>query len=152
MIKNIYLLPSRYRQEKSMISKKIVLKFNQNLADQPIIYKLVKHFNLEFNILKAHINPNKEGLMVLGLSGEENEINQGIDYLKKLGLIVQPLSQSIIQNNDRCTHCGVCISICPTEALVLDSNTRKIHFYGDKCIACEQCIPTCPLRAMEVYF
>lgn len=135
-----------------MISKKIVLKFNQNLADQPIIFKLVRRFNLEFNILKAHINSNKEGLMVLGLSGEKDKINQGINYLKEIGIIVQPLSQSIIRNNNRCTHCGVCISICPTEALVLDPDTRKIHFYDDKCIACEQCIPTCPLRAMEVHF
>lgn len=135
-----------------MISKKIVLKFNQNLADQPIIFKLVRRFNLEFNILKAHINPNKEGLMVLGLSGEKDKINQGINYLKEIGIIVQPLSQSIIRNNNRCTHCGVCISICPTEAIVLDPDTRKIHFYDDKCIACEQCIPTCPLRAMEVHF
>ena len=135
-----------------MISKKVVLKFNQNLSDQPIIYKLIKHYNLEFNILKAHINPKKEGLMVLGLSGEENEINQGLNYLKELGLTIQPLSQSIIRNIDRCTHCGVCISICPAEALVLDSDTRKVHFYGEKCIVCEQCITTCPIRAMDISY
>lgn len=135
-----------------MISKKIVLKFNHNLSDQPIIYKLIKRYDLEFNILKAHINPNKEGLMVLGLAGAENEIKQGIEYLKELGLIIQPLSQNIIRNNNRCTHCGVCISVCPADALVLDSDTRKVNFYDDKCIVCEQCITTCPVRAMEISF
>jgi len=135
-----------------MISKRIVLKFPQRLVDQPIVCKLVKCFDLEFNILKAHVTPKEEGLLVLGLSGEEEDYNKGINYLKELGLIVQPLSQDIIWNSTRCTHCGVCITICPTEALILDSHTRKVHFDDNKCIACELCIPACPLRAMEVHF
>ena len=135
-----------------MISKRIVLKFPQRLVDQPIVCKLVKCFDLEFNILKAHVTPKEEGLLVLGLSGEEEDYNKGINYLKKLGVIVQSLSQDIIWNSTRCIHCGICITVCPSEALVLDLHTRKVHFYEDKCIACELCIPACPLRAMEVYF
>jgi len=135
-----------------MISKRIVLKFPHRLADQPIVCNLSKYFNLEFNILKAYIIPKEEGLLILGLSGEEENYHKGINYLKKLGVIVQSLSQSIIRNSARCSHCGVCISVCPTEALVLDIPTRKVHFYENKCIACKLCLPTCPLRAMEIHF
>ncbi|MFC2061218.1 4Fe-4S binding protein [Elusimicrobiota bacterium] len=60
--------------------------------------------------------------------------------------------QDIIRSSARCTQCGVCITVCPTEALVLDSHTRKVHFYDNKCIACELCVPACPPRAMEVHF
>ena len=135
-----------------MISKRIVLKFPHRLADQPIVCNLSKYFDLEFNILKAYIIPKEEGLLILGLSGKAENYNKGIDYLKKLGVIVQSLSQSIIRNSARCSHCGVCISVCPTEALVLDIPTRKVHFYENKCIACKLCLPTCPLRAMEIHF
>lgn len=135
-----------------MISKRIVLKFPHRLADQPIVCNLAKYFDLEFNILKAYIIPKEEGLLILDLSGGEENYNKGINYLKELGVIVQSLSQGIIQNSTRCTHCGVCITICPAEALILDPYTRKVHFYENKCIACELCLPACPLRAMEVHY
>ena len=56
-----------------MYSQKIVLHFPYTLVDKPIIYKLTKDFDLEFNILKAVVNPEEEGLMVLELKGDEEE-------------------------------------------------------------------------------
>ena len=135
-----------------MISKRIVLRFPNRLIDQPIVCKLVKDYDLEFNILKAYVTPREEGLLVLELKGQDEEYHRGIDYLIRIGVRIQPLSQDIIRNNARCTHCGICISVCPTGALVIDSITRKVHFYDNKCIACELCIPACPPRAMEVHF
>jgi len=135
-----------------MISKRIVLKFPHRLVDQPIVCKLVKEYNLEFTILKAYVTPREEGLLVLELTGEDNNFEKGMDYLKKTGVTIQPLSQDIIRNETRCTDCGACVTICPTGALVLDNLTRKVHFYDNKCIACELCIKACPVRAMEVHF
>jgi len=135
-----------------MISKRIVLRFPNRLIDQPIVCKLVKDYDLEFNILKAYVTPREEGLLVLELKGQDEEYHKGIDYLTRIGVRIQPLSQDIIRNNARCTHCGICVSVCPTGALVIDSITRKVHFYDNKCIACELCIPACPPRAMEVHF
>jgi len=135
-----------------MISKRIVLKFPHRLVDQPIICNLVKHYNLDFSILKAYVTPREEGLLVLELTGENKNYEKGIEYLKKSGVTVQPLSQDIIRNETRCTDCGACVTICPAGALVLDNLTRKVHFYDNKCIACELCIKACPVRAMEVHF
>ena len=135
-----------------MISKRIVLHFPHRLVDQPIVYKLVKDYNLQFNILKAYVTPQEEGLMVLQLTGEDKNFNEGIEYLQSCGVRIQPLSQDVIRNESKCTDCGVCVPICPTGALVVDPFTRKVHFYDNKCIACELCIPACPPRAMEVHF
>jgi ferredoxin len=135
-----------------MISKRIVLRFPTRLVDQPVVCKLAKDYNLEFNILKAYVTPREEGLLVLELKGEDDDYNKGIAYLSGVGVRIQPLSQDIIRNNGKCTHCGACVVICPTGALVLDPITRKVHFYDNKCIACELCVPACPPRAMEVYF
>lgn len=135
-----------------MITKRIVLHFPHRLVDQPIVYKLVKDYNLKFNILKAYVTPQEEGLMVVELCGEDADFNKGMEYLKTSGVKVQPLSEDIIRNEAKCTDCGVCVPICPTQALVVDSLTRKVHFYDNKCIACELCVKICPTRAMEVRF
>jgi len=135
-----------------MISKRIVLHFPHRLVDQPIVYKLVKDYDLQFNILKAYVTPQEEGLMVLELVGEDDNFNKGIEYLGSCGVKIQPLSQDVIRNEAKCTDCGACVPICPTNALVIDPLTRKVHFYDNKCIACELCVKVCPPRAMEVHF
>lgn len=135
-----------------MVSKKVVLKFPQKLVEEPIVCKLVKDYDLDFNILKAYVTPQEEGLLVLELAGESENYKKGIDYVKKLGVVVQPLSKDVRRNEEKCTHCGACVTICPTDALVVDPKTRKINFDQEKCIACELCINGCPPRAMEIHF
>ncbi len=135
-----------------MVSRRIVLKFPHQLVDQPIVYKLVKDYNLEFNILKAYVTPREEGLLVLDLKGEEDQYQKGMNYIRNLGIGIQPLSKDIKRNEAKCTHCGACVVICPSNALVMDPVTRKVLFYEDKCIACELCINACPPRAMEIHF
>lgn len=134
-----------------MVSKRIVLKFPHKLVDQPIVYKLVKDFDLEFNMLKAYVTPREEGLMVLELKGDDVNLDKALKYVKSLGVSVQPLSKDIKRNESKCTHCGACVPICPTGALVTDPLTRKVLFYDTKCIACELCIKACPPRAMELH-
>ena len=134
------------------VSKRIVLRFPKRLVDRPIIYRLIKDYDLEFNILKASVTPEEEGLMVLELSGEQADYDKGIKYLTKAGVRIQSLSQDIIRNEERCTHCGACITICPTFAFEIDPVTRQVKFYNEKCVACGLCIKACPPRAMEVHF
>jgi ferredoxin len=135
-----------------MVSKRIVLKFPHKLLDQPIVYKLVKDYDLVFNILQAKITPKEEGLMVLELNGTKENYANGIKYLASIGVNIQPLSQDVKRDDDLCTHCGACVAICPTEALYTDKKTMKVIFDSDKCIACELCVKACPPRAMVVKF
>jgi L-aspartate semialdehyde sulfurtransferase ferredoxin len=135
-----------------MTTKKIVLHFPHRLVDQPIVYRLVKDFDLRFNILKASVTPQEEGLMVLELIGEDQRFKEGIEYLQASGVKIQPLSEDIARNESKCTDCGMCVPMCPVGALETDPLTRKVAFYGDKCIACELCVKICPTHAMEVRF
>ena len=136
-----------------MSSRRIVLTFPKKLVDKPIVYKLIKDFDLIFNILKASITPDEEGLMVIELSGDKKEIDEGIKFLKDRGVKIQPLSKDIKVNWDRCTQCGACVSICPTGALYIKNRkTMEVAFDSDKCIACELCIRPCPPRAIEVHY
>ena len=55
------------------VSKRIVLHFPRRLVDRPIVSRLVRDFNLDFNILKASVTPDEEGLLVLELPGDSEE-------------------------------------------------------------------------------
>lgn len=134
------------------VSKRIVLRFPQRLVDRPIVYRLVKDFDLQFNILKASITPEDEGLMVVELTGARNDYDKGIRYLTTNGVDIQSLSQDVLRNEERCTHCGACITVCPTKAFEVDPATRRVSFDNSRCVACGLCLKACPPRAMEVHF
>ena len=52
-----------------MHSRKIIIRYSADIVDQPIIYELVKKYDLVFNILKARVFPRREGVIVLELTG-----------------------------------------------------------------------------------
>ncbi|HBC93379.1 MAG TPA: (Fe-S)-binding protein [Pelotomaculum sp.] len=133
-----------------MAPNKIILRFGENTSDQPIIYRLVKDYDLVINILKANVNPNKEGTMVLELTGEKYE--EGLGYLRDQGIRVQPLAEEVFRNEERCISCGACTGICPTHALSLERPSMEVKFDSDNCIVCQLCVKVCPLKAMEVRF
>lgn len=134
------------------VSRRIVLHFPKRITNQPIVYKLAKNFDLEFNIIKAFVTPGEEGLLVMELTGEQRNYDEGVKYLTEAGVRIQSLSQDVVRNEARCTHCGACITLCPTGAFQLEPRTRKVIFDHSKCVVCELCIKACPPRAMELYF
>ena len=135
-----------------MVRHKIVLHFPHEQVDKPIVSRLVREYDLDFNILKASITPREEGLLVLEIIGEAKDYERGIGYLESCGVSIQPLSQDIRRNDERCTHCGACIAVCPTDALSVDRDTMRVEFDDSECVACELCIKVCPPRAMEIHY
>jgi ferredoxin len=133
-----------------MIKRKLVLSFPENIVTKPITYRLVKEFNLEFNILRAEITPDMEGKMLIELRGDKDKIEQSIKYLTDTGVSVQEAAKDIIIDKNLCVDCGVCTSICITQAISLDNKTSKLKFNKDKCILCELCLDCCPVSAIKV--
>ncbi len=136
----------------AVTSKKISIRFPRHLVDRPIVYHLIKDYNLEVNILKATISSEKEGHMVLELHGERADFNKGIEYLTTTGLIIDTLSREVTRNETRCTDCGACVTICPAGSFSVDSVTREVTFDEEKCMVCGMCILSCPSRSMELHF
>lgn len=134
------------------VAKKIVLHFPQKTVDKPVVSRLIRDYALDFNILKASISPGEVGLMIMELSGEQKDYDKGIRYLQEAGIEIQALSQDVVRNDERCTHCGACITMCPTHAFAIDARTRRVTFDNSQCIVCELCVKACPPRAMELHF
>jgi ferredoxin len=134
-----------------MIKRKLVLSFPESIVTKPITYRLVKEFNLEFNILRAEITPDMEGKMLIELKGDKDKIDQSIKYLSDTGVSVQEAAKDIIIDKNLCVDCGVCTSICITQALSLDNKNYKLKFDKEKCILCELCLNCCPVSAIKVH-
>ena len=133
-----------------MVKRKLVLSFPESIVTKPITYRLVKEFNLEFNILRAEITPDMEGKMLIELRGDKEKIEQSIKYLTDTGVSVQEAAKDIIIDKNLCVDCGICTSICITQALCLDEKTSKLKFNKEKCILCELCLNCCPVSAIKV--
>jgi len=128
---------------------KYFLTFPHNVVQEPITYYLVENFHIKLNILRAHID-EKGGKMVLELMGSSDTIKKGIQFIKSKGVIVQSIEEGVRKDDEKCTDCGVCISVCPVSALILDKKTAKVLFNEDKCVVCGLCIDACPTTAMEL--
>ncbi len=135
-----------------MQKKRVVLNYPPHVVEQPVISKLVKDFDLTVNILRAHVTPKEEGRLVLEITGNRKSMEAGLNYIKELGVDVQPLAQDVKWYEERCTHCTACISICPPKALDVNRDTMEVFFRREKCIACGLCIQVCPYQAMEILF
>jgi Fe-S-cluster-containing dehydrogenase component len=116
------------------------------------VYHLIKDYDLRVSIMRASINPDEAGQMVLAIEGNKKQLEAGHEYLEKKGVLVQPLSKDVRWREDRCVHCTACISVCPTAALRVNRADMTVSFDSDKCIGCELCIPVCIYKAMEIQF
>ena len=133
------------------MSRKVVLHFPPQIIDQPITYRLIKDFGLVVNILRAQIAPHEWGRMVVELAEDGGRWQDALDYLRGLGVAVEPLASEARWHEDRCVHCTACIGPCPSQALYLaDPQTRTIAYDQERCIACGLCVKVCPYRAMEI--
>ncbi len=131
-----------------MIKKRMVLRFSKKTWNQPIVYRLVKDFDLAFNILKASVFPKEASLMVLEISGDEAEFDRGMTYLDEHGVVYEPLEANIKKDEDRCIHCGACAAVCPTHALFIQRPEMRVVFDTEKCSGCELCVLACPPRVI----
>jgi len=135
-----------------MTEQRMVLRFPEDLLDQPVISTAVSRYNLHFNILRAHVTPQSEGLVVLGLEGKTEDVEAAVQWFEEQGVDVKPLESAVVRDEEVCTHCGACVVVCPSDALAMDPKTHEVRFDPDECVACGACVPVCPPRAMSISF
>lgn len=131
------------------MKKRVTLTFPKRTVQMPVTYILAKDFNVAANIIRAQVAPNQIGKLVVELSGDIDELDAAIEWMRSQDINVSLVSREILIDEDTCVNCGLCTGVCPTEALTLDPQTFKLNFTRSRCIVCEQCIPTCPVQAIS---
>lgn len=135
-----------------MYTRIYFLRYPKETSGQPIIYRLVQRYEVEFNILKADIRPQRDGIMVLEMKGQKENVKEALQYLKSLGVKAERLAGKVRRDEKKCFQCGACTGICPVGALYIQRPEMEVCFDPDKCTACGLCVTGCPVRAMEVCF
>jgi ferredoxin len=132
------------------VTHRVVLHFPPVATGQPIVYHLARDYDLVFNILRASISQEEQGLMVLELSGEEANYRKAAQFLERHGVRLQHLLQDIRKDDESCVDCGACVGVCPSAALFLERPAMKVLLDADRCVACGECVKTCPVKAMSL--
>lgn len=135
------------------VTKKLMLFFPRCECEKPIIYHLVKDYNLVVNIYRAKVTPEEEGYLVLDVTGTEDDIERAMAFVKTFNVSINYSGKGVTLDENSCTHCGHCITHCPTDALyIADKATREVAYSEADCIECLACIHVCPFGALASAF
>ncbi|CAK8722273.1 Respiratory nitrate reductase 2 beta chain [Candidatus Electronema halotolerans] len=129
-----------------------LLTYPKENSDQPVICQLVKHYDVEFNIHKADVRPQRDGFLILELKGLNENIKASVEYLQSLGVRVERIAWQVHRDEKKCFQCGACTGICPVGALYIQHPSMEVGFDPEKCTGCGLCVTGCPVRAMTVSF
>jgi len=75
-----------------IVEKKVRLNYPKDLLDQPLIYGLIRQFDLLTNIVEARVTP-EEGWLVLAVRGERERVQQGLAWIAEQGVQVEVLAE-----------------------------------------------------------
>ena len=131
------------------MKKRVTITFPKRTVQMPVTYRLAKDFNVAANIIRAQVAPNQIGKLVVELSGDIDQLDAAIQWMREQNISVSLSLGEIVIDEESCVHCGLCTGVCPTQALTLNPQSFKLTFTRSRCIVCEQCIPTCPVNAIS---
>ena len=126
------------------------IDFDENNVLESVTYTLVSRFNLRPNVLRADIEGDGSGFMLLSVIGEEDDIAEGMAYIEESGFSVRELSGHITHDYDRCWNCGACVSLCPTKSIYHEPDTMAVRLKTNTCIACGASINACSVKAIQL--
>jgi ABC-type methionine transport system ATPase subunit len=72
------------------------LSYPRALIKQPILYQLVKQFDLVFNIRGASVSEDM-GLVAVEFEGTAEQIEHALAWLRQTGVTVEPIEKNVIE-------------------------------------------------------
>ncbi len=132
--------------------EKYILEYSSAVVDEPVIYTLVKRFDIKINILRAEISSGQEGSMLVELDGDPARLAAGRDYLAERSVTLSPIARSLSVREEDCVHCGSCTGVCFSGCLSMKAPEWELSVDRDKCIACGLCAKACPFGLISLKF
>jgi ABC-type methionine transport system ATPase subunit len=78
------------------IRERYYLSYPRPLIKEPILYHLVKKFDLVFNIRGASVS-EEMGLVAVEFEGLREQIERAIGWLRQTGVTVEPIEKNVIE-------------------------------------------------------
>jgi len=133
------------------MEKTVILKFTKKTWNKPVIYGLSRECGLVFNILEAKVLPRQDAYAIMSLEGSEEDFSKGMEYLRTCNVIIEEVPENIQRDEERCVHCGACTAVCPTEALSVSGEDKKVVLDPEKCVACGNCVNVCTVKCIDLF-
>ena len=80
----------------SHVTRKVYLTFPKSLIKEPVVYNVGKKFKVVTNIRTASVT-EEIGIMALEMTGEEEEYQNAVEYLRGIGIRVDPIEMDVIE-------------------------------------------------------
>jgi molybdopterin synthase sulfur carrier subunit len=80
----------------STAKRRVTLFFPPELIKEPVIYNIGQHYRLVTNIRSANVS-EQVGWVTLEIDGEEGEYAKALDYLREIGVKVEPVEKNVIE-------------------------------------------------------
>ncbi len=77
-----------------MIKERVKLTFPEGLVKEPIITQFIRQFEVVVNIRRASVEENL-GWIICELDAEQEQLEQGVQWLKELGVEVDRLGDIV---------------------------------------------------------
>ena len=78
-----------------MARTRVQLTFPPSLIQEPIVYRLVKDFDIVINIRRADVKADC-GWVILEMEAGEDTLARGVAWLKAKGVQVDPIESDVI--------------------------------------------------------
>jgi len=135
------------------MKRNYVLSYGAETTNEPVVWRLVKDFDLRVNILRAEISPGQEGNLLVELDVEdEAALDRALAWLASIGVGCSGVAKRIAWDEDRCVDCGACSGVCFSGALTMDRSDWSLVVDRDLCTACGLCVTACPFRCFRLDF
>jgi ABC-type methionine transport system ATPase subunit len=75
---------------------RLFVSFPEELVDRPMIYEVVKRFDVVPNIRRANVEQHS-GWVILELTGAPDQLDRSIAYLEEVGCTVNTMEGDVIE-------------------------------------------------------
>jgi ABC-type methionine transport system ATPase subunit len=75
---------------------RLFVSFPEDLVDRPMIYEVVKRFDVVPNIRRANVEQHS-GWVILELTGAPDQLDRSIAYLEEVGCTVNTMEGDVIE-------------------------------------------------------
>ena len=75
---------------------RLFVSFPEELVDRPMIYEVVKRYDVVPNIRRANVEQHS-GWVILELTGSQEELDRSIAYLEEVGCTVNTMEGDVIE-------------------------------------------------------